>query len=277
MSRARRIYTLCYVLMLLALAAFFLSWKFPREITPQEQWHHFHPWLGPVPQKLQAEEWAPDNDSYQGGVIFTFYPTREWREKHIRAFGLADKDRDTAPLPPHWEKQLHPFQPVLTAWPKLMITHDASSGYDVRDMTLAQLRDGRTLLAFRYKWDNEFGRRDLVFPGYEKKAEAPTELWLSGVYIVMVCIFLLLVPLGFLLLFPGFDLTRKRHMAYWFMTAAFFPVILLISACSSTGVLSAIPAAIFWCIILVPWQLAGAGMLLPIVMMIAFRRSSSAE
>jgi hypothetical protein len=35
---------------------------------------------------------------------------------------------------------------------------------------------------------------------------------------------------------------------------------------------AAIPAAISWCIILVPLQLAGAGMLLPIVMMIAFRK-----
>ena len=97
-------------------------------------------------------------------------------------------------------------------------------------------------------------------------------LWLSGLCIVVGIAFLLLVPLGFLLLFPGFDLTRKRHMAYWFLAAALFPLILLISTCSCTGVVAAIPAAIFWCIILVPWQLAGAGMLLPIVMMIAFRK-----
>ena len=169
---------------------------------------------------------------------------------------------------------LKSFLPRLTAWPKLMITHDASSGFDVRDMTLAQLSDGRTLLAFRYKWVNEFGKRDLVSPSYEDKTEPPTQLWLTGLYIVLSSLFLLLVPLGFLLLLPGFDLTRKRHMAYWFLTAALFPLILLISACTYMGGLAAIPAAIFWCIILVPWQLAGAGMLLPIVMMIAFRKDT---
>ena len=47
------------------------------------------------------------------------------------------------------------------------------------------------------------------------------------------------------------------------------------TACTCTGELAAIPAAIFWCIILVPWQLAGAGMLLPIVMMIAFRKDKA--
>ena len=276
MSRARLTYTVCYVLMLLVFVAFPFILKATRDVTPQAQWNGFHPWFGPAPLQLQAEEWNRAADDRQG-VIFTFYSTEDWRTKHTRAFGLADKDRDTAPLPPHWEKQLHPFQPRLTAWPKLMITHDAYSGYDVRDMTLAQLADGRTLLAFRFRWDNEFGKRDLVFPSYEEKPEAPMPLWLSGLCIVVGIAFLLLVPLGFLLLFPGFDLTRKRHIAYWFLTAALFPILLLISACTSTGVVSAIPAAIFWCIILVPLQLAGAGMLLPIVMMIAFRKAPPAE
>lgn len=271
MSRARLTYTICYVLMLLVFVAFPFIVKATQEITPQAQWNGFHPWFGPVPHQLQAEKWNREADDYQG-VIFTFYPTEEWRSKTIRAFGLESKDRDTAPLPEHWEKQLHHFQPRLTAWPKLMITHDFSSGYDVRDMTLAQLADGRTLLAFRYSWDNEFGKRDLVLPAYEEEPGDDMPLRLSGLCIVVGIAFLLLVPLGFLLLFPRFNLTRKRHIAYCFLTAALFPILLLISACTSTGVVAAIPAAIFWCIILVPLQLAGAAMLLPIVMMIAFRK-----
>lgn len=153
-----------------------------------------------------------------------------------------------------------------------MITHDAASGFYVQDMTLAQLVDGRTLLAFRYRWDNEFGRRDLVSPAYEESPGDDMPLWLSGLCIVVGIAFLLLVPLGFLLLFPRFNLTSKRHIAYWFLSAALFPILLLISACTSTSVVEAIPAAISWCIILVPLQLAGAGMLLPIVMMITFRK-----
>ena len=66
----------------------------------------------------------------------------------------------------------------------------------------------------------------------------------------------------------------RRGSAYFFLAAALFPLILLISTCTYMGGLAAIPAAIFWCIILVPWQLAGAGMLLPIVMMIAFRKDT---
>ena len=274
MSRARLTYTICYALMLLVFVAFPFIVKATQEITPQAQWNGFHPWFGPVPHQLQAEKWNRAADDRQG-VIFTFYSTEEWRTKHTRAFGLADKDRDTAPLPPHWEKLLHPFLPRLTAHPKLMITHDFSSGFYVQDMTLAQLTDGRTLLAFRYQWDNEFGKRDLVLPAYEEEPGDDMPLWLSGLCIVVGIAFLLLVPLGFLLLFPRFNLTRKRHIAYWFLTAALFPILLLISACTSTGVVAAIPAAISWCIILVPLQLAGAGMLLPIVMMIAFRKNRS--
>ena len=271
MSRARITYTVCYVLMLLCLVAFPFIMKATEEWTPRQQWSMFQSWIGPVPEQLQAEEWNRESDD-RAGIIFTFRADDAWREKLVHHFALADKDRGAAPLPEHWEAQISPTQPKLTAWPKLMITHDASSGFGVRNMTLAQLNDGRTLLAFHYKWGNEFGRRNLVLPSYEAEPESPTPLWLSGLYMVLGSLFLLLVPLGFLLLFPGFDLTRKRHMAYWFMAAAFFPVILLISACTCTGVLAAIPAAIFWCIILVPWQLAWAGMLMPIVMMIAFRK-----
>ena len=66
-------------------------------------------------------------------------------------------------------------------------------------------------------------------------------------------------------------------MVYWFLTAALFPILLLISTCTCTGVVAAVPAAISWSIILVPLQLAGAGMLLPIVMMIACRKDKPAE
>ncbi len=276
MSRARLTYTICYVLMILIFMAFPFILKATQEVTPQTQWNGFHPWFGPAPQQLQAEEWNHEADS-RTGVIFTFYATEEWKAKHIRAFGLADKNRNTSPLPLHWEKQLHPFQPRLTAHPKLMITHDAASGFYVQDMTLAQLADGRTLLAFHHRWDNEFGRRDLVLPAYEGAPGADMPLWLSGLSIVVGIAFLLLVPLGFLLLFPRFDLTSKRHMVYWFLTAALFPILLLISTCTCTGVVAAVPAAISWSIILVPLQLAGAGMLLPIVMMIACRKDKPAE
>ena len=271
MSRARITYTVCYVLMFLCLVAFPFIMKATEEWTPRQQWSLFQSWIGPVPEQLQAEEWTRESDD-RSGIIFTFRADDAWREKLIHHFALADKDRGATPLPAHWESQISPTQPKLTAYTKLMRSSSGEYGFEVQDMTLAQLNEGRTLLAFRHKSENDFHGRMVVPPAYPHAEAEPTPTWRSVLWGIALVAFTLLVPLGFLLLFPSFDLTRKRHMTYWFMTAAFFPIIILISACTYVGGLAAILAAIFWCIILVPWQLAWAGMLLPIVMMIAFRK-----
>ena len=157
-SKLRRLYSICYFLFILALGAVLYYMPFGTQ-SPAERWQSFQPWFGPAPQELQAEVWDSDADTQQSGIIFVFRASQEWQEQLIRDFNLEAKDRNTAPLPEHWETQLHPFQPELTTWPKLMITSDFISGYDVRNMTLAQLQDGRILLAFHYSWDNEFGGR----------------------------------------------------------------------------------------------------------------------
>ena len=99
MSRARCTYTICYVLMILALACYLVTWTSPRATTPQEQWQSFHPWLGPAPQQLQAEEWRRESDD-MAGIIFTFRADDDWREQIVHHFALADKDRGAAPVLP---------------------------------------------------------------------------------------------------------------------------------------------------------------------------------
>ena len=114
MSRARITYTACYVLMLLSLVAFPFIMKATEEWTPRQQWSLFQSWIGPVPQQLQAEEWRRESDD-MAGIIFTFRADDDWREQIVHHFALADKDRGAAPLPAHWEAQISPTQPKLTA------------------------------------------------------------------------------------------------------------------------------------------------------------------
>lgn len=78
--------------------------------------------------------------------------------------------------------------------------------------------------------------------------------------------------LGFLLLFPRFDLTRKRHIAWWFAAAALFP--LPLALLFTQGIAFFI---LLWIIIGIPAQLVGAAVLLPLVMMIGFRSKSIAQ
>lgn len=223
MSRARRLYSICYFLFILVLGAVLYYMPFGTQ-PPAERWQDFQPWFGPAPQELQAEVWESDADTQQSGIIFVFRASQEWQEQLIRDFNLEAKNRNTAPLPEHWETQLHPFQPKLTTWPKLMITSDFISGYDVRDITLAQLQDGRILLAFHHRWNNDFGGRNLVMQRY---ADAPaTPSWDGSLTLFFLTgyAFCLFTPLGFLLLFPRFDLKKKGHTVLWFVTALLYPI-----------------------------------------------------
>lgn len=265
MSRARRIYCICYFLFILALGAVLYYMPFGTQ-PPAERWQDFQPWFGPAPQELQAEVWESDADTQQSGIIFVFRASQEWQEQLIRDFNLEAKDRNTAPLPEHWETQLHPFQPKLTTWPKLMITSDFISGYDVRDITLAQLQDGRILLAFHHRWNNDFGGRNLVMQRY---ADAPaTPSWDGSLTLFFLTgyAFCLFTPLGFLLLFPRFDLKKKGHTVLWFVTALLYPIgvvfVTLPFMYSGSEALIALIGILF---LLEPLQLIGALVLYLIV------------
>lgn len=275
MSKLRRLYSICYFLFILALGAVLYYMPFGTQ-PPAKRWQSFQPWFGPAPQELQAEVWDSDADTQQSGIIFVFRASQEWQEQLIRDFNLEAKDRNTAPLPEQWETQLHPFQPELTTWPKLMITSDFFSGYDVRDMTLAQLQDGRILLAFHYRWDNDFGGRNLVMQRYADAPAPPSRDGSLTLFFLTGYAFCLFTPLGFLLLFPRYDLSRGWHIFWWFLAAALFPVLLFIPALLAVHPLVAVLlGSMFWLIFIVPMQLVGALILLPLVMMIGFRNKNT--
>lgn len=274
-SKLRRLYSICYFLFILTLGAVLYYMPFGTP-SPAERWQAFQPWFGPAPQELQAEVWDSDADTQQSGIIFVFRASQEWQKQLIRDFNLEAKDRNTAPLPEHWETQLHPFQPELTTWPKLMITSDFFSGYDVRDITLAQLQDGRILLAFHYRWDNDFGGRNLVMQRYADAPAAPSRDGSLTLFFLTGYAFCLFTPLGFLLLFPRYDLSRGLHLVLWFLAAALFPVLLLIpSFLAMHPLVATLLGSMFWFIFIVPMQLVGALILLPLVMMIGFRNKNT--
>ena len=88
--------------------------------------------------------------------------------------------------------------------------------------------------------------------------------------------FCLFTPLGFLLLFPRYDLSRGWHIFWWFLAAALFPVLLFIPALLAVHPLVAVLlGSMFWLIFIVPMQLVGALILLPLVMMIGFRKKNT--
>ncbi len=224
MSRARRIYCICYSLMILGLTALvFLPSPLP-ELTPREKWSSFQAWLGPPPQELHTEDWVTGQDDYHG-ITFVFHASEDWRAEIAERFGLAAGRHGTSRLQPHWREAVDPESPLLTAWRKrLAEIRTGEPVYDVKDMALARLRDGRTMLVFRYRWDNTFGNHSYVFSAYEPGQGRDFPAWYVVLYGGAVVAFFLLAPLGFLLLFPRFDLRKKGHTALWFATALLYPI-----------------------------------------------------
>ena len=224
MSRARRIYCICYSLMILGLAALFCLPSPLPELTPREKWSSFQAWLGPPPQELHTEDWVTGQDDYRG-ITFVFHASEDWHAEITKRFSLAPGRHGTSRLQPHWREAVDPESPLLTAWRKrLAEIRTGEPVYDVKDMALARLRDGRTMLVFRYRWDNTFGNHSYVFSAYEPGQGRDFPVWYVVLYGGAVVAFFLLAPLGFLLLFPRFDLRKKGHTALWFATALLYPI-----------------------------------------------------
>ena len=125
-------------------------------------------------------------------------------------------------------------------------------------------------------WDNEFGGRNLVMQRYDDTPAARSIDWEVTLFCLAGYAFCLVTPLGFLLLFPRYDLSRGWHFFWWFLAAALFPVLLFIPAL--LAVYPLVPV-LFWLIfivpILVPMQLVGALILLPLVMIIGYRNKNT--
>lgn len=274
MSKLRRLYYLGYALMLLGLAALYFLPAPEIEYTPEEHLRKLDAWLGSSygRTELDAAPWEVDGDDFCG-VIFTFRDSAEALDK-LKQYHHLKEGRCVPTLPTSWQEQIDTTRPIYTAHPKVLITwHESEWGYDTRDFMLASLKDGRTLLALRYKETVQLKGRNLLSAPYE----VPDYEWKNppGWYVALVRIgivaFSLLVPLGFLLLFPDFRLNQKGAGLKWFGMATIFPLVILVTITATTAL-----DLIYLTILILPIQLAGAAILyVPVSIIQEGRRKST--
>lgn len=276
MSNFRRLYYLGYILMLLGLAALYFLPAPEIEYTPEEHLRKLDAWLGSSygRTELDAAPWKPDGDDFCG-VIFTFRDSAEELNELKRRHNLKE-GRVISGLPSGWQEQIDTTRPIYTAPPRVLIKwHLSDWGYDTRDFMLASLKDGRSLLALRYKATLHLkGRTTFAacyeVPDYEGKL---LPFWYMALVIIGIIAFSLLVPLGGLLLFPNFRLKQKGSGLKWFGMATIFPLATIVpffipNLATDTDIISTL---------ILPVQLAGAAILYVIVVVIQRRGSKSAR
>ncbi len=260
MSKLRLIFYLCYALMLLGIAALYFLPVPEIELTPKQHLRKLDAWLGSSYKRteLNAVPWETGADDFRG-VIFTFRDHGEQQQELIQCHNLKTGRKGATPLPAVWQEQLDPTAPIYTAHPKVWVKwHLSDFGFDTRDFTLATLKDGRTLLALRYKTTSQLAGRSLLsapfeVPDYDPPLPPDWYVVLAGIGGVA---FFLLVPLGFLLLFPDFRLNQKWAAAKWFGIALVFPLVTIVPYLCTSAL--SIP---FVLAIILPIQLTGAWIL----------------
>ena len=173
------------------------------------------------------------------------------------------------PLPTEWQMEPAPgtglYRPEARR--NCMMAGNCEWGYVIDDLVLTRLSNGRSLLAFRLMQgvpdtSASVGRR--YKPSYEEKDD-PLIMIISLLFIPYMLCWFMLVPLGFLLLFPSFTLQTTLHRGIWY-AAIFVPQLLLFIWAHLVIHDPAIIGADITFVIGTPLMLLGARSLLPLAL-----------
>ena len=227
MSKGRKIYTAAYLIFLVILLyPQFFPIPMP-EKTPVESWNIFHRWLGEAPAQLEKTTFPTgmERSTYFG---FTF-PGSADKEKELVEF--LELQESAEPLPEDWHMTAQPGATIFRQQPPLicLLAGNNEWGYVIEGTTLTRLADGRTLFAFKVHWeeDDTICGGNYYRPRFEKKDEESS--FLIGIFsLLMLLSDFLLAPLGLLLLFPRFNLSRMRHYALWYSSVLILPIIMVV-------------------------------------------------
>lgn len=266
LSKTRKRFALGYLLfILLLITPIYIPWsKLPETATGA--WNDFERWLGPAPTGLEMRQ-THNEEEHSTLYLFTFAPAPEQESLFIQNFGLKPTSE---PLPTEWQMEPAPgtglYRPEARR--NCMMAGNCEWGYVIDDLVFTRLSNGRSLLAFRQMHgvpDTSASVGRHYSPHYEEK-DAPLLLIIISLLFIpyMLCWFML-VPLGFLLLFPSFTLQSTLHRVIWY-AAIFVPQLLLFIWAHLVIHDPAIIGADITFVIGTPLMLLGARSLLPLAL-----------
>lgn len=227
MSKGRKIYTAAYLIFLVILLyPQFFPIPMP-EKTPVESWNIFHRWLGEAPAQLEKTTFP---SGWGKATYFGFtFPGSADKEKELVEF--LELQESAEPLPEDWHMSEQQGAKIFRQQPPYLclLAGNNEWGYVIEGTTLTRLADGRTLFAFKVHWEEDDSNcgSNYYRPRFEKKDEESS--FLIGILsLLMLLSDFLLAPLGLLLLFPRFNLSRMRHFVLWYTAVLILPIIMVV-------------------------------------------------
>lgn len=263
LSKTRKRFALGYLLfILLLIAPLYIPWsKIPE--TDTGAWDDFQRWIGPAPTGLEMRQTHHEEEN-STLYLFTFDSAPEQESLFTQNFELKPTNE---PLPAKWQMEPAPgaylYRPEARR--NCMLAGNCEWGYVIDDLVFTRLSNGRSLLAFRLMQgvpedSASVGRH--YWPQYEEK-DPPLIIIISLPFIPYMLCWFMLVPLGFLLLFPSFTLQTTLHRVIWY-AAIFVPQLLLFIWAHLVIHDPAIIGADITFIIGTPLMLLGARSLIPL-------------
>ncbi|MBR5890165.1 MAG: hypothetical protein IKY92_09010 [Akkermansia sp.] len=218
MNRTRKRYTIGYLIFILILGILHLHpWPNPPE-TAGEAWNRVHPWFGPAPVQLELDSTYQEAEHITH-YHFQFAPDAE-KEEHI----ITLLELQQIPASGQQENRFSPSTKHIC-----LLEGGSEWGYVVENLVLTRSSTAPTQLEFSILWDAD---EHSGWPYYRPTFDhVKPPMWQAFLMMIQGIAFMLsntiLAPLGFLLLFPSFTLTRWWHHLLWY-AAVFIPQVVII-------------------------------------------------
>jgi hypothetical protein len=216
--------------------------------TAQDEWNKLSAWLGPAAEDVSM---TPRLNA-QGEEVGQVY---RWRNGARSARVLAEELK-LPPAEPHCAPEVAPN--ASQAWraqhEQVFLTTDGDSFYRIRELWLTHTEDGlNTMIICVDSSENGYmeGATHALLPLHEATPvpnlpRSCQMIWLS------IAAAPLWVPLGVLLMLPGFNFSKRRHYAWWYGCAVSLPAVVVYFLAQLLPSGQAHMLGVLFCIVLLP-------------------------
>ena len=270
MPSRRKKYSVCFLLVLivwLGLVVYCVQQTLQYRPTAQDEWNKLSAWLGPAAADVSVTPQRHEQGETKGLVYC-------WRSGSRPAAVLAEELQLQSAEPNNEEEETNKGSDAWYAEQEIVfLTTDGDSFHRIHELRLTQTTDGLNTLVMRSESGDtgNMGETTRALLPLHEAIPVPTLprscqlIWLS------MAAAPLWVPLGVLLMLPGFNFSKRKHYAWWYGCAVFVPAVVVYFLAQLLPPEQAHMLGALFCVVLLPLIL-GTTTVLMMILRAFFRR-----